>query len=217
MRQKCSTAGDRRCHAHLICPMAVFCPVPTTTALALPAVTTVPCNTAQHCPEGSSRLCWADTHGTVTHVPGQDLFLLHDGRRLRSRLTQAETRALLRITGRSCPGRRPSHPGLQPETSPRFHSLQSRWTAVRNTSRSQAETMQQPANHSGYEPARLTSDLQHQECQQRSLLHHAHAPCISARQAGDITDLIHSEDIAEELNEPQVCGHLHSHCIGTIV
>ena len=35
-----------RGYAHLICPMAVFCPVPTTTALARPAVTTVPCTHA---------------------------------------------------------------------------------------------------------------------------------------------------------------------------
>ena len=39
----------------------------------------------------------------------------------------------------------------------------------------------------------------------------------SARQEGKLADLIHSEDVAEKLDESQVCRHLHPHCNTTHV
>ena len=109
-------------HAHLICPMAVFCPVPTTAALALPAVTTVPC------------IIIACLKQNFSKTSGQAHQYCHT---FSNAVAGLQKGALPQRAGRSCPDRRLSDLGPQLETSQRSHSPQSRWTAVRHTTSSE--------------------------------------------------------------------------------
>ena len=83
-------------YAHLICPMAVFCPVPTTTALARPAVTTVPCMRSDKLQALLLSMHAAD------NVQIEMNRLIPHAQRVRDLVG-----CLLQTGGRSCPGRQP--------------------------------------------------------------------------------------------------------------